>query len=126
MNPLGKSNHNLPWAAQDELYAELSKVSSVAALSPQERILYDETLRQYRDNLCMYSAAYEDGKEEGWKKGKEEGWNEGRDVGWNEGKNEGKEEIARNMLASGCSTELIMQCTGFSKEKIETLECPTE
>ena len=114
MNPLGKSNHNLPWAAQDELYAELSKVSSVAALSPQERILYDETLRQYRDNLCMYSAAYEDGKEEGWKKGKEEGWNEG------------KEEIARNMLASGCSTELIMQCTGFSKEKIETLECPTE
>ena len=31
MSMLWGTKHNIPWAAQDELYAELSKVSNVAA-----------------------------------------------------------------------------------------------
>ena len=50
-------NQKIPWTAQDELYAELAKVSNVAALSPQERAVYDETLKQYRDNLACIAAA---------------------------------------------------------------------
>ena len=30
MSKLWGENHNIPWAAQDELYAELSEVSNVA------------------------------------------------------------------------------------------------
>ena len=48
--------------ANDEVYAELAKVSNVAALSPEERIIYDENLRIYRDNLATNQASYEEGQ----------------------------------------------------------------
>ena len=94
---------SIPWAAQDELYAELSKVSNVAALSPQERAVYDENLRQYRDNLAMIAAAHQDGKEEGLKEGKEEGLKEGKEEVLKEGRLEEKRALACNMLADHCS-----------------------
>ena len=76
---------NIPWAAQEELYAELSKVSNVAALSPQERAVYNETLKQYRDNLATLEASYLDGKAEG------------------------KAEVARKMIAIGADIEFIVE-----------------
>ena len=100
---------NIPWAAQDELYNELSKVSNVAALSPQERAIYDETLRQYRDNLATIKTAYDDG----WKEGKEEGKEEGRE--------EGREEIARSLLSANLPDEFVSQHTGLSIEKIKKM-----
>ena len=96
---------NIPWAAQDELYNELSKVSNVAALSPQERAIYDETLRQYRDNLATIKTAYDDG----WKEGKEEG----REVG--------REEIACSLLSANLPDEFVSQHTGLSIEKIKKM-----
>ena len=109
---------SIPWAAQDELYAELSKVSNVAALSPQERAVYDENLRQYRDNLAMIAAAHQDGKEEGLKEGKEEGLKEGR--------LEEKRALACNMLADHCSPSMIAKYTGLSHDEIEKLTPPME
>ena len=61
MNHLETLTH-IPCAAQDELYAELSRVSNVSALSPAERATYEENLRQYRDNLAAFTAAYQDGE----------------------------------------------------------------
>ena len=133
---------SIPWAAQDELYAELSKVSNVAALSPQERAVYDENLRQYRDNLAMIAAAHQDGKEEGLKEGKEEGLKEGKEEGLKEGKEEGlkegKEEglkegrleekraLACKMLADNYSPSMIAKYTGLSHDEIEKLTPPME
>ena len=89
---------NIPWAAQDELYAELAKVSNVAALSPQERAAYEETLKQYRDNIACYQAAVEDGM-----------------------KIE-KQETARKMLAKGFDIGTIAEITALSIEEIEALQ----
>ena len=92
----------IPWAAQDELYEELSKVSNVAALSPHDRAVYDENLRQYRDNLAMVEAARLDGREEG--------------------REEGRNEIARNMLAKGFEIALIAEITNITEAEIEALK----
>ena len=98
MSMLWGTNHNIPWAAQDELYEELSKVSNVAALSPHDRAVYDENLRQYRDNLAMLEAAWLDGREER------------------------NQEIARNMLAKGFEIALIAEITNITEAEIEALK----
>ena len=92
---------NIPWAAQDELYEELSKVSNVAALSQKELEIYEENLRQYRDNLATLEASYLDGK--------------------NDGLNESKQEIARNLMALNVSDEIIMQSTGLSWDEVQKM-----
>ena len=100
MNHMEKLS-NIPWAAQDELYEELSKVSNVAALSQKELEIYEENLRQYRDNLATLEASYLDGK--------------------NDGLNESKQEIARNLMALNVSDEIIMQSTGLSWDEVQKM-----
>lgn len=101
---------DIPWASQDELYAELSKVSHVAALSPQERAIYDEHLKQYRDNLAALEAARLDGIEEGKK------------VGIEEGVQARNREIVHRMLSEGLSMAFIAQMTGLTLTDIEALQ----
>ena len=96
MNHMEKLS-NIPWAAQDELYEELSKVSNVAALSQKELEIYEENLRQYRDNLATLEASYLDGK------------------------NESKLEIARNLMALNVSDEIIMRSTGLSLDEVQKM-----
>ena len=88
---------NIPWAAQDELYEELSKVSNVAALSQKELEIYEENLRQYRDNLATLEASYLDGK------------------------NDRNLEIARNLMALNVSDEIIMRSTGLSLDEVQKM-----
>ncbi len=109
---------NIPWAAQEELYAELSKVSNVAALSPQERAVYHETLKQYRDNLATLEASYLDGKAEGFKDGEAKGFKDGKAEGFKDG----KAEVARKMVAKGADIEFIVEITGLTPAEIEALK----
>ncbi|MBQ4359194.1 MAG: hypothetical protein II767_02970 [Proteobacteria bacterium] len=96
---------NIPWAAQDELYEELSKVSNVAALSQKELEIYEENLRQYRDNLATLEASYLDGKNDGLE----------------EGRNERNLEVARNLIALNVSDEIIMRSTGLSLDEVQKM-----
>lgn len=96
MNHMEKLD-NIPWAAQDELYAELSKVSNVAALSPHERAVYDEHLRQYRDNLAMIEAAHQDGEYD-------------KAI-----------QIARSLLSANMPDEFVSQHTGLSLDEVQRL-----
>ena len=104
---------HIPWAAQDELYAELSRISNVSALSPAERATYEENLRQYRDNLAAFTAAYQDGEKSGFDKGEK--------FGFDKGEKSGKEQIARRMIALQMTDDLIMQATGLSLAAIQKL-----
>ena len=84
--------------ANDEVYAELAKVSNVAALSPEERIIYDENLRIYRDNLAIIQAAYEDGYREG------------------------QQRIINAMRLNKISDEDIAKLTGLTIDEVEALK----
>ena len=104
----------IPWTAQNELIAELAKVGNLASLSPKEREIYDENLRQYRDNLALLEAAHLDGIAVGREQGEK--------IGREEGEKIGRSAIARNMLSMGLSNEMIAQYTGMSVAEIASIQ----
>ncbi len=96
----------IPWKAQDEVLAELEKVSNVAALSPEERHIYEVNLRVYRDNLAVLEASYQDGHESGF----------------NEGLDEAKEKFALSLLKDGAELSFIAKHTGLSLDDVQRLK----
>ena len=84
--------------ANDEVYAELAKVSNVAALSPEERIIYDEKLRIYRDNLATNQASFE------------------------EGQMIERKRIAKAMLTDNYSADAIAKLTGLTIDEVGALK----
>lgn len=108
MNHLDKLP-KIPWAAQNELFEELSKVSNVAALSHEERVVYDELLRQYRDNIVIQQASIEDGIEIGI------------EIGEKRGEKNAQERIARQLKNTGIDMNIIAQSTGLSLEDVQKL-----
>lgn len=76
----------------NEKFKCISHITDISALSKEDRIKYDETIKIYRDYLAVVSFAEATGREQGFKEGLEEE----------------KISIARQMKADGLSTEIIM------------------
>lgn len=93
--------NRMPWAAQDSVFQKLASIAEVASLSKQERQLYDESLRQYRDTLVVMEGQYLEGEEKG--------------------RAEGKQEVARMMKDNNVPAEQISLYTGLSIQDIENL-----
>ena len=91
----------MPWAAKDSVFHKLAEIAEVSNMSKEERIRYDSALRHYRDTISVLQGA----EDKGWAKGAEE----------NNIKN------ARTMKRLGVSKDVIMQVTGLSSEKIDSL-----
>ena len=81
----------------NEKFKCISHITDISALSKEDRMKYDETIKIYRDNLAVMSFAEANGRE------KE------------------KISIARQMKADGLPTEIIMKYTQLTKEDIEQL-----
>jgi len=75
-------------------------------LSEAELMIYDQSLKAYRDNYAALETARYEGKVEGKL----------------EGKVENTQEIAINLINLGAAVELISQATGLSVEDIEKLK----
>ena len=91
----------MPWAAQYAAFQRLSEICETAALTPQERNRYEESIKVYRDNLAIAERAAEEGKAVGRK--------------------EGIVEVARKMKANGFLPNVISEMTGLSDEQIASL-----
>lgn len=76
----------------NEKFKCISHITDISALSKEDRIKYDETIKIYRDYLAVVSFAEATGREQGFKEGLEEE----------------KISIARRMKADGLPTEIIM------------------
>ena len=76
----------------NEKFKCISHITDISALSKEDRIKYDETIKIYRDYLAVVSFAEATGREQGFKEGLEEE----------------KISIARQMKADGLPTEIIM------------------
>jgi predicted transposase/invertase (TIGR01784 family) len=96
---------NLPQALQDRIFKKLFDAAEIAQFSPEEKKLYEESLKTYRDMQNIIDTAREEGREEG----RVEGIN-ARNI-----------EIARGMKAKGIDLSLIQQITGLSEEEIQKL-----
>ena len=104
-----KKLNDIPWAAQDSLFAELSKVSDVAALSPKERAAYDESLRVYLDNQAVMNAAIKDAVKDAV------------NATQIATRKEDAEKFARRLLAKGMDTTLVSELTELSEAEVEAL-----
>ena len=89
----------------ERAYDELSRFS----WSDEELLTYDQAEKYYSSYVASMEQKYEDGVIKGVKEGKEIGVKEG------------KIEVARNMLKSGLSLEMITQITGLSLSEVKEL-----
>ena len=115
----------LPFKARKAVFEKLEQIVDIAALSKEERMKYDESIKVYRDHLATIAFAKTEGKAEGRAEGRAEGLAEGRAEGLAEGRAEGRAEVklatARNLKALNVAPDIIMQSTGLSFEEIEKL-----
>lgn len=99
----------MPWAAQNSVFQKLASIAEVGALSKEDRIKYDESLRKFRDTISVMEGQRLEGKAEG------------RAEGLTEGRTEGKTEVAVKLKAMGLSVSEITEATGLSPEQVEAL-----
>jgi len=67
----------MPWAAKDSVFRRLEEIGTVSAMTKEDRLEYDYTLKKYRDTLVVMKGA----EMEGERKGRVEGQlNEKRDT----------------------------------------------
>jgi len=127
----------LPFKARNAVFQKLEQIVDIAALSKEDRMKYDESIKVYRDKLAIMAFERQkgqaegreegraedlkEGRAEGLKEGRAEGLEEGRAEGLKEGHTKGKLEVARNLKQMGMATEAIAQATGLTAETIEAL-----
>lgn len=119
----------LPFKARKAVFEKLEQIVDIAAMSKEDRMKYDESIKVYRDQLAMMEYERQKGKAEGFAEGKAEGEATGFAKGKAEGKAEGREEgkeaerlrNARGMKAVGIAPDLIAQITGLPLETVEGL-----
>lgn len=87
----------LPFKARKAVFEKLEQIVDIAAMSKEDRMKYDESIKVYRDQLAMMEY-------ERWK-------------------GEAKERLknARGMKAAGIAPDLIAQITGLPLETVEGL-----
>lgn len=99
----------LPWAAQSAVFKKLESIADVGAMSRDERLKYDESLRKYRDTISVFEGVRMEGRLEGRMEGRMEGQ-----------RNE-KMENARKMKSYGLALDMIADITGLSVEEVRNL-----
>lgn len=95
----------LPWAAQSAVFKKLESIADVGAMSRDERLKYDESLRKYRDTISVFEGVRLEGRMEGRLEGQ---------------RNE-KMENARKMKSYGLALDMIADITGLSVEEVRNL-----
>ena len=96
----------------------------IASLSKEERMMYDESLKVYRDNLAVREFNIQEGREigraEGRAEGRVEGRAEGREIGRAEERAKNLQTIKR-LKQLGTPIEIIAQASGMSADEISAL-----
>ena len=125
--------HKSVYERADEGLLRLLEKAKVAALTDEERDVYEASMKRLEDEVDMEELGYKIGMEEGLdigrKEGREEGRKEGRKEGREEGRKEGREEgehnkaiqIATDMKKEGMDMALIVKMTKLSLEEIEKI-----
>ena len=97
--------HRLPFKARNAVFQKLEEIVDIAAMSKEDRMKYDESIKVYRDRLAIIEYERRKGLAEGLAKGERN-----KQI-----------EIACNLKRMGLATEAIAQATGLAPEAIEQL-----
>ena len=113
--------NRLPFKARNAVFKKLEEIVDIAALSKEERMKYDESIKVYRDQLAVMEFERQKGLAEGLEKGLAEGLEKGLAEGIEKGMEKGKEDVARNLKEMGLDVSSISRATGLSPDVIEGL-----
>ena len=117
--------HKSVYERADEGLLRLLEKAKVAALTDEERDVYEASMKRLEDEVDMEELGYKIGLEEGLDIGRKEGRKEGREEGRKEGREEGERnksiQIATGMKQEGLDSALIAKLTKLSLEEIEKL-----
>ena len=80
---------------------KLEQISDISALSKEDRMKYDESIKVYRDRLAIMAFERQEGRAEGERRK--------------------QLEIARNLKQMGLATEAIAQATGLAPDVVGQL-----
>ena len=109
--------NRLPFAAKSAVFRRLAEITDIASLTKQERLMYDESLRKFRDTIGVMEGARLSGVKQGLEQGRAEGLAEGLA----EGEMKGKIAVARKLKSHGMDAATISQMTGITVEDINNL-----
>ena len=98
----------LPFKARNAVFEKLEQIVSLASMSQEERMIYDRSIKSYRDTLVIMDYQKELSKKNSA---------EARAVG----RAEGKMEVARKLKQMGMPLETIIQASGLTSDEIEVL-----
>lgn len=98
----------MPFKARKSVFDKLEKIVDIAALTKEDRIKYDESIKVYRDNLATIEYAEQKGMEKGRKEVEK-------------GRREANEATARNLKKLGVPIPVITDATGLSEEEVDRL-----
>jgi predicted transposase/invertase (TIGR01784 family) len=96
------SFEQIPAILREPVFEQAFATAELARLSRDELILYEASLKAYRDNYSAFETAKNDGKAEGRAE---------RDI-----------EIARGMRVEGFDPAIIAKITGLTLDEIKRLE----
>ena len=99
----------MPWAAQNSVFQKLASIAEVGALSKEDRIKYDESLRKFRDTISVMEGQRLEGKAEGLAEGRAEGRAEERLTN------------ARSLKANGVPLDIIAKSLNLTDKEIAEL-----
>ena len=105
--------HKSVYERADEELLRLLEKAKVAALTDEERDVYEASMKRLEDEVDM--------EELGYKIGLEEGLDIGRKEGREEGERNKSIQIATGMKQEGLDSALIAKLTKLSLEEIEKL-----
>ena len=103
----------LPFKARNAVFQKLEQIVYIAAMSKEDRMKYDESIKVYRDQLAVMEFERQKGMAEGMAKGMAEGIAKGA--------HNKQLEIARNLRQMGLSAESIVRVTGLDADVVATL-----
>ena len=113
--------HKSVYERADEGLLRLLEKAKVAALTDEERDVYEASMKRLEDEVDMEELGYKIGMEEGLDIGRKEGREEGRKEGREEGERNKSIQIATGMKQEGLDSALIAKLTNLSLEEIEKL-----
>ena len=113
--------HKSVYERADEGLLRLLVKAKVAALTDEERDVYEASMKRLEDEVDMEELGYKIGMEEGLDIGRKEGREEGRKEGREEGEHNKAIQIATDMKKEGMDMALIVKMTKLSLEEIEKI-----
>lgn len=98
-----------PRALQERVFQRLFEAAEIARFNPEERQLYEENLKVYRDLKNVVDTAKDEGKAEG------------RAEGHAEGRAEKAKEVVLSAYTAGLDLTLIAQISELSAEEVRAI-----